>query len=378
MSRKSEVAELKAQLAVARRRATKAENAIRNAAEATAKEMVKEPKRPPQKARNSSAPAASGGKPSGGLQGLSDALRGSGVPAPAAADRSDPPGKPAEALLEKMAKAKAKEDSKPPPRTAMKAASVDSDQEQAAPSDAIVPNLRPATGGGSVPVRRARGEAWVHTAGGSAKLRALELGPGDVVEAALPNDLGDAWGARVLYRIRAADDVDASGQFVCVEFGGASDDQRLAELLREAFPALTPGERREVGGSAMSPQDGGPDPETVVHFCSKDSARCKATFGGLHMQHVEMVRRVDLSSGAPDWMDEGFDELKADKTASSKASDRVSDKVSLVPAWAIRGPCSSKASEGRDRGPRKRGRSGRRSDSSGLTAPPPEALAVTI
>jgi len=123
-----------------------------------------------------------------------------------------------------------------------------------------------------------------------------------------------------------------------VEFGGSSDDPTMAELLRETFPGLTPEERSRVDGTAMGPADGGPDPETVVHFCNKASARCHATFGALAVQHIEMLRRVDLTESAPDWMDFSFDDVEVvEKNEAGSSTDAMADEKAPTDVVVLNG-----------------------------------------
>ena len=144
-------------------------------------------------------------------------------------------------------------------------------------------------------------------ASGSSQIRNLGLQPGDVIEAALPND---DWGARVLFRVRALDDVDSAGQFCAAEFGGTNNED-MDQTLCDAFPLLTPAQRSRVGGDVASPNDGGDKPYTLLHFCSKPNSACRGKFGDLDVQHVEMIRRWDLNTGGPDWMADDFHKVVA-------------------------------------------------------------------
>jgi hypothetical protein len=142
--------------------------------------------------------------------------------------------------------------------------------------------------------------------------------------------------------------MDGSGQFLSVECVGASDPAISAEL-EDAIPLVDDRALSRAGGEVAENEDGGPRATTVLHLCSRGTEGCKARYGQLAVQHVEMVRKVRMENVQADWVHKGF---RPSKKASS-SSRKKEEEDGLVPAWAIR-----KDEDQKDRG-RRRHRSSR-------------------
>jgi hypothetical protein len=356
---KKEIARLKAELTVARRTATKHHNA-RLEAENKSDKHQKSLKRLGDKAQ---AKPGHREDESGGLGGLDKALKESGSPAPVRGRSSGPPGKPASAASGKEASSKrspspakspAKVKGRPPGRKKKDDEVPPSDEEK--PYDvfegAVVPGFRRAEEG-SADV----GGEWIHFHGNSRRVRTLKVSAKDVLEAALPNEDGTAWGSRAIFRVRSSDDPHGSGQFLAVECGGASAPE-VATELETAFPVVSSRCRQRAAGSVTENLDGGAKPLHLLHLCANGTENCRATYGRLGVQHVEMVRKVQPGGLTADWIAEDFKELGPSR--ESKRSTGDSSK-SIVPSWAIRKPGDDADHEPKEKGRRRRSRSrGRR------------------
>ena len=115
------------------------------------------------------------------------------------------------------------------------AAQEDEEEDDGSASDdaVVVPGLRPANANGRKDDQE-DGAAWVHF-GGAGKVRWLRVAAGDVLEAALPNEDSLGWGSRAIFRVRAFDAVDGSGQFLAV----GSYDQSLRLLNHVCTPDMS-------------------------------------------------------------------------------------------------------------------------------------------